>query len=397
MRLNGKFVADLTEMDMLQLVQDGRSEDQNLDFKRDAYGKSETDRKELVKDVRGFANASGGVILIGVTERDEAASEITGIARENARDPVERYERTIRDATEPMLSGIQIAAIPVGQHQKVVIAIGIPSSLARPHRAKTTSGGRWSIRRNRNTDDMTYSEIRSAFIDREGIDERVRRFHAQRITDVRNYIRENNKDENGGILLLHVVPLTANPLKLDVRAALPLRLHFFPPAQPGVASLKPDIDGIIASVNYRNMWGWVKLYRDGRTEGVMGNYVGLEGQEGDHGRRLLFSTRRFEHDVLLAVRGYVDGLVQLGFNPPFAVSISLLNGQGSSIDRTIPPPSEFLARTVTTLEPTIIEAYQPNSNYGPELRSVLDQLWNAFGIPCCPSFDEAGNWAGWQA
>jgi predicted HTH transcriptional regulator len=79
MRLNGKFVAELTETDMAQLVQDGRAEDQNLDFKREAYGKGDTDKKELVKDVLGFANASGGVILIGVAERGEIAHEIPGI------------------------------------------------------------------------------------------------------------------------------------------------------------------------------------------------------------------------------------------------------------------------------------------------------------------------------
>jgi hypothetical protein len=244
---------------------------------------------------------------------------------------------------------------------------------------------------------MTYSEIKSSFVDRASIDQRVRDFHAKRCAYVRKFVEDNSYGSNGGVLLIHVVPLSTNGLALDVRQAMPLRHLFFPPGESGIAGLKPDLDGVMASISIgaeKSWWGWVKLYRDGRTEGVMGNYVGIEGQESDRNRRLLFNHHNYEQSTLRAVSRYVEGLVQLGYNPPFAVSVSLLNGQGSIIDRVTPPPSEVLRSTAATLEPTIIETYRPDALYASEMRSVFDQLWNAFGFPACPSFDPAGNWNG---
>jgi predicted HTH transcriptional regulator len=133
-----------------------------------------------------MANTAGGVLLIGVEENGERAIGIPGIALENGdRDPMERYERMLRDRIEPPIQGIQIKSIPVGKDGNYVIAIGVPTSMSRPHRTKVSgegSGrGRWAIRRNKNTDDMTYSEIRGAFLDLADIEARVRQFHAARI------------------------------------------------------------------------------------------------------------------------------------------------------------------------------------------------------------------------
>ena len=68
MRLNGKLAGDLSQDDLMQLIEDRRPEDRYLDYKRDPYGKTDADKRELLKDVVGLANASGGVILIGIEE-----------------------------------------------------------------------------------------------------------------------------------------------------------------------------------------------------------------------------------------------------------------------------------------------------------------------------------------
>ncbi len=62
------------------LVTNGVSEEFDLDFKRDLYGRSDAAKRELAGDVAALANTAGGVILIGVDEDDHArASAAPGV------------------------------------------------------------------------------------------------------------------------------------------------------------------------------------------------------------------------------------------------------------------------------------------------------------------------------
>jgi predicted HTH transcriptional regulator len=46
----------------------------DLDYKRDHYGRTDTDRRKLAGDVAALANTAGGVILIGLEEGDQACA-----------------------------------------------------------------------------------------------------------------------------------------------------------------------------------------------------------------------------------------------------------------------------------------------------------------------------------
>jgi hypothetical protein len=52
--------------DLQELVDAGATESQVLEFKRDAYGSADADKKELLKDVSSFANMHGGHLVIGI-------------------------------------------------------------------------------------------------------------------------------------------------------------------------------------------------------------------------------------------------------------------------------------------------------------------------------------------
>jgi hypothetical protein len=393
MRLNGKFVGDLDEQNLLQLVADGREEDQNLDVKVQVYGGG-SGGAELAKDVIGLANAFGGVLLIGVDEKDERIVGVPGLELENGdRTLMDSYDRMLRDRIEPPIQGVQFKAIEIegGRH---VIAIGVPMSISRPHRTKVGGDGsprsRWTIRRNKNTVDMTYSEIRSAFLESADIERRVRDFHSLRIAHVRQFAERFQG--NLGIMLVHVIPLVSEGVRLDIRKALNRNDCFGQPGQIGLAGLRPDLDGVVSHNNLsgQQRLGWAKLYRDGRAEGVTGGYVSSEAFEG--GRRVTFLHQAFVSEAKSAVRAYIEGLTRLGFYPPFVIALSLLNAQASNLFRGgqyVPVP---LVGPIATFDPVIIDKLDQSETpeYYWKIKPLFDQLWNAFGLPECDLFDKNG-------
>lgn len=74
----------ISQTDIESLVSTRAQESSTLEFKRaEALGTTNQDRKELIKDCTGFANAGGGTILYGVVEAEEdgvkVASEIAPV------------------------------------------------------------------------------------------------------------------------------------------------------------------------------------------------------------------------------------------------------------------------------------------------------------------------------
>lgn len=73
----GDDLAAVTEEGVLRLI--GLAEGTDLDFKRDPYGGSEADKKEMALDVASFANAGGGLLAVGVDEDDATASALAPV------------------------------------------------------------------------------------------------------------------------------------------------------------------------------------------------------------------------------------------------------------------------------------------------------------------------------
>ena len=59
-----KPVSQLTRQDLDRGL--GVAESDHVEFKRDAYGRRDSDTREFLKDISSMANAVGGFLLIGV-------------------------------------------------------------------------------------------------------------------------------------------------------------------------------------------------------------------------------------------------------------------------------------------------------------------------------------------
>lgn len=113
--------------DLQELIQEKWPEGKAVDYKRDMYGRTDSDKKELLKDVSSFANTDGGDLIIGVDEAGGIPTAIVGATVPDVDAEKLRLEETIRRGRAPgrRKSGDQ-AGIP--GVSPAVIAPSVPRS-----------------------------------------------------------------------------------------------------------------------------------------------------------------------------------------------------------------------------------------------------------------------------
>ena len=98
---------NLTEDDLNELFTGQVPEGLGIDYKRDLYGNADSDKRELLKDVSGFANAFDGHLIIGIEEQNGIPTAIPGILNVNPDDIILRLEQSIRTGLEPRIQGVR--------------------------------------------------------------------------------------------------------------------------------------------------------------------------------------------------------------------------------------------------------------------------------------------------
>ena len=145
----------------------------------------ESAKKKILKEVTAFANAYGGVLLLGIGESDTeppVAAKISPIPR--CADLAERLKLVFRDCVEPQLPRIEIFAVQT-ESDKGVVLIRVGKSRLAPHRVTKTLV--CPIRRADRCEEMTMREIQDMTLNvsrglerlERRLSERAERFHQE--------------------------------------------------------------------------------------------------------------------------------------------------------------------------------------------------------------------------
>lgn len=149
---------------MRALVEGQVREDDDLDFKRERYGGSDGQKRELAADIAAMANHRGGVILVGIRDENDVAAELT---------PVE-----LADGEEGRL--LQIGAgnitphVPFDVHvvpsendgKRVYYVLVVPPSPLRPHAVRKDTDLRYPRRDGSSTRWLAEAEIADMYRNR---------------------------------------------------------------------------------------------------------------------------------------------------------------------------------------------------------------------------------------
>jgi predicted HTH transcriptional regulator len=116
----------ITEADLAAAIASGLRQGSRIAFAPEAY------RHPFVKDISSLANSEGGLMLIGIAEKDGIAKgfvPLTGNSDTELRQLAER----MRDGITPPVPGVRLRAIQLAGGG-IVAVLHVPPSKAPPHR-----------------------------------------------------------------------------------------------------------------------------------------------------------------------------------------------------------------------------------------------------------------------
>jgi hypothetical protein len=165
-----KPLAELAWSDFESVIFNGLEEDQTLEFKEtlpvkdgnaDSWQSGQNKisnyaRDSLAKEVVAFANAYGGVIIIGIAETDEKpprAKDFGDPLVRNCIDCVERLGPALRSLFDPPIAGFDIRAIPKPDcdNGEGLVIIRVGSSTQAPHGGRPAPGSLRASRKRQRT------------------------------------------------------------------------------------------------------------------------------------------------------------------------------------------------------------------------------------------------------
>jgi len=161
MHFEGRFLDQIAEEEIEELVTNKVRENQTLEFKKTYEHKNPAKRSDLVKDAACMANANGGYIIIGIQELNNCADNFVSIADDEIEGLLKSIQNLYVYNIDPPLDGWNYFPKKVAGNN--VIMIRISKTTKSPHMVTIDQGTYFGIRDQSHNRAMTRSEIRDAF------------------------------------------------------------------------------------------------------------------------------------------------------------------------------------------------------------------------------------------
>jgi hypothetical protein len=381
---------DIKEENLNELIDVGVPEGFTIEYKRDLYRKSDSDKREALKDISSFGNSFGGHLIIGIKEDNGIPISIAGLQNINPDSEISRLENLIRDGIEPRITGIKVKAISI-KAGGFVIAIRIPKSWNPPHRVSARNFNRFYIRNSAGVHEVSVEELRTLFNFSATVHDRIQSFRKERLA-ILSADEGPKRIEHEGRLILHIVPLSAfsHYQLLDVKRIYDQNLFFWPIAASGNTP-RFNFEGFINFSGGEKCYGYTQIFRNGVIEATMASII-VER----NGEKFLPGLP-FDKDIFKVLPKYLNGLKVLDVPPPLVVMISLQEVNGAclvvSSDRFDGVGNKF-NKSELLLPEIVIEDYGTDESYEKAMRPAFDALWNAAGYAASGYFNDDDLWVG---
>lgn len=413
MSLFNKRPQDITETDIFALI--GDSEGNQLDVKEHAYPPPPKDKQfdtqeerakalqewkiDLCTDICAFANARGGVIVLGAKDNKHRITDVVGLGADfMAESEIMRLQNAAQSGIEPPVHTVQIWKRDLSDESKgCVLLVHVPRSLNAPHRV--IHNQRFVIRRSIHNNDMDISEIRNSFVSAATYIEKARQFRDSRLTSVQKneaLVAPGNLAPDAK-LIVHAIPVGfADDMLYDISSLFAKR--------PGNTALSnPLLDWMVRSGTF-NIYGHTAVRRYEAPDGQVAEYIHC-WRNGivEYVRNRIAYQQGFRIYAVQAekVESYITFGVQvaqmvhaaLGVRPPILVSVSFSNVAQTRISYDLgayEKASDPVMNSIISLPETMLQSHYDVRQLAVELRPIFDALANGAGLPRSPRFGEDG-------
>jgi hypothetical protein len=375
-----KRLSDVGLSDIATLCENRVLESRFIDFKADAIGGGDREKREFLADVSAFANASGGDIVLGVKTKDGAADEVCGVVLEDPDKEKLRLGSIVRDGLEPRISGLDMSWLRI-EEKRGVLVIRVPRSWTAPHRVTFLKDMNFYDRNAAGKHPMSVDELRQSFNLSRDLAQRLRDFRGERIEAI--LAKDLPVDlRDGPKLVLHIVPLStvADPLDLQFKQGAP---GIVPPLRNESHSWLHTVEGYVTYTMPAPSRSYSMMFRNGAVEGVGGIDPNYSGRE--------VSLHAVERLVLNGWSTFRDFAAAFGVEPPILLGIQGLAPPSTSYGFETPVP----ARKDALVLPAVVVGVDQFASPPPQLfKHLFDTAANSFGLSGSPNYDANGKYTG---
>lgn len=387
-------VSTIEYKDLERLVEYCISESRTIDFKQALDIRKTSAKKKFLDDVSAFANSSGGYIIFGIHEKDAVASSVVGFVVESVDELTLGIEQLMRDGLEPSLPLTRLNFVDCPDGKKVLI-IEVEESLLAPHRVVLDGGSKFFSRANGGNFPMDVESLRASFLRSEKYIHKLRSFRLERLASL-------DRDEGpfpireGPKLVFHLVPLRLEERDL-VDFSKDQSAQILRTIGGGGNLPTPTFDGIAAQSSTSDQGqaarSYSLLFRNGAAEAV----VSLSQSNTD---RQCLSVNEIDQYVAQGLFHFSRFVDRHTSGLPMFAMISLLNvksfwiGEGQMFEFRYCALPYFNRKEHILIPERQVEPVAQLSEAYPQVKPILDHIWNSFGFPRAISFDNAGNYTG---
>ena len=377
-----KDIGDIVESDLQALISNAVSEGRKLDYKEQLTIQRDGDKKEFLADVSSFANASGGDMIIGVSESKGIPKALVGIVVTDQDATKLQVEQLVRDGIQPRIVGVRLRWIDLSNSRKALV-LRVPRSWNPPHRVTFKGHDRFYGRSSAGKYPLDVGELRNTFNQTASISERLRNFRAERISAISSGEMPIPFVSTAKVVI-HIIPMTSlgHEVSIDLDK---IRKSSRPPIGASGWDTQFNFDGLLVfSPGSPQCSTYVQYYRDGVIEAVDGRTLKPYVERGKDAPPRI-PSKVFERSIREFIAAELPIMGTMGILPPVVIFVTFVavKGYRMAIDsgprlRPVSDEGSPIDRDVLMLPEVVVEDL--GKDVSAQLTPIFNLVWNACGF-----------------